>query len=713
MSRLRHLQIRSKLILMMLGISGLVLVVTAAVGYVSGREAIEDRVLAQLTGLRVAKANQLTLYVDGLRRHVLTMSRTPMVLEAVQELSAGYDALPAPSPAADSALAAHYRQSFLPELVTEGTPILAAFLPETPQARTLQTLYLAGVEASDRAGRLTAGDGSDYSAAHARYHPSLRRLAAQFDSYDLFLIDTQGRIVYTVAKETDFGTSLVDGPYAASNLADLAAAVRGQKGSDYVGVADFAFYTPSYGAPAAFLAAPLYDGPRYVGVVALQMPAEEISDLMTDGRQWAASGLGESGEIYLVGRDQTMRSDSRLFLEDSAAYVEAVTEQGMDAETVARVQLYDTTILLQPAASEATDLALSGEAGTERIAGDYLGQVALSSFAPVSLGGLDWAIVAEVGLDEAYAPVVRFQRRVLATAAILSVLVTLLALVLAARFLRPIRTLTLGARQIAGGDYDADLATSSRDEFGEMGDAFTGMIAALRGRVASAEEQRETTETALLRFLPDPLHDRREDGNALYEEPSVREIPNVTVVMARLEGYETVLQSLDARALVETLDEVVGAIDTIRLQLGVEKVRMTGDTYLAACGLTTPHLDHARRALDFAVEVSSIVRRYARDRGIPLSVRTGVATGTVVAGVIGEDKLAYGLWGETVSQEGGLLEACPPFGVMVSERTHERVQNVRAFEPQGPGWLLVTDDAASAPTDNAPSATTASTSAAS
>jgi hypothetical protein len=92
-------------------------------------------------------------------------------------------------------------------------------------------------------------DASSYSRVHARYHPIFRDIVEKYGYYDMFLIDPEGTVVYTVFKETDFTTNFTNSPYKESNLAEAIAAARQAKGKGYVKIVDFKPYSPSYNAP--------------------------------------------------------------------------------------------------------------------------------------------------------------------------------------------------------------------------------------------------------------------------------------------------------------------------------------------------------------------------------------------------------------------------------------------------------------------------------
>ncbi len=192
-------------------------------------------------------------------------------------------------------------------------------------------------------------------------------------------------------------------------------------------------------------------------MLALQFPISKINDLMTMGGRWEESGMGKTGETFIVGPDDLMRSDSRLFIEDPEAFKRDVIDAGTPPDVAEDSIRQHGTTLVQPVATEATKLAQRGQRGT-LIADDYLGHETLQAYAPADIPGLRWSVIAKIDTSEAFAPVSAFTRKlVLSTTAIIFV-VCIAAMLLARLFVRPIRRLEAGARQITSGDYGVDAA---------------------------------------------------------------------------------------------------------------------------------------------------------------------------------------------------------------------------------------------------------------
>ena len=210
------------------------------------------------------------------------------------------------------------------------------------------------------------------------FHRLLTDLNRELDFYDIFIVDEAGDVIYTVAREADYQTNLVAGAYSNSGLGDVYRAVR--SGKQFAAV-DFAPYAPSNGDPAAFLAVPLkVDGKQWM--VATQMSIDGINQLMN-----LRSGMGESGETYLVGADFRMRSNS--FLDPvgrtiQASFAGTVANNGVDSDAVKR--------------------ALAGESGVETII-DYNGNPVVSAYSPIDMYGHRWALLSEIDVSEAEQPI--------------------------------------------------------------------------------------------------------------------------------------------------------------------------------------------------------------------------------------------------------------------------------------------------------------------
>jgi len=226
-----------------------------------------------------------------------------------------------------------------------------------------------------------SNDMSDYSKFHANVHPVIRNFLDKFGYYDIFLVDSEtGDIVYSVFKELDFSTSLKDGPYAKTNFGNAFRRANEFNNKDAFVLVDYAQYTPSYEEPASFIASPIFDGNKKIGVVMFQMPPDRLSAIMGE-----RAGLGETGETYLVGQDMLMRSNSYF---DPKSHSVSASFRNPEKGSV------DT---------EAANAALSGEVGADVIV-DYKNKPVLSAWAPIKFGNFTWALLSEIDVAEAFCP---------------------------------------------------------------------------------------------------------------------------------------------------------------------------------------------------------------------------------------------------------------------------------------------------------------------
>lgn len=681
MRLLNHLSIKSKLIIMLLTVSSGSTLVTAVLGYRSGQLNLTDRVFSQLTSVRASKAYQIESYFQTIRNHNQTLSEDPSIIAAVQDFDRAYQQLNTAtvSQVAEQHLKTYYQRELLSRLakVESGTPILESYVPKSPPERYLQSHYIAAnphpVGKKHHLDR--ANDDSAYSQVHRRYHPIFRNIIEKFGYYDMFLINPQGTIVYTVFKETDFATNLQTGPYKDSNLANLTQIVQKSKERNYAWLADFQLYAPSYGAPAAFVAAPIFKQSELVGVLAFQLPVDEINAVMTGNQDWSRDGLGKTGETYLVGSDFLMRSVSRFLVEDPKGYHEILRSLGVKESDLKRIRQYGTSILQQRVETQAVTAALRGEQGTQ-IINDYRNIPVLSSYAPLEIEGFNWVILSEMDLAEAYAPIYSFQHQILISATLLMLLVTILAMGLAHLFVQPIHKLIASTRKVAAGDLDAVPTLETGDEFGELGQSFNAMVQSLRTQTNLVQQKNQENEQLLLSVFPTSIAKRLQQG----EKQIAEDVSNVAVLFSDLTGFATLSATLSAYESVTILNDLVSAFDEAAEHYGMEKIKTIGDSYLAVCGLSVPYLDHDKRAIDFGLEILTIIRRFNLERGFQLNTQIGINSGDVVAGIVGRNKVIYDVWGDTINLTSALKDACLPGGILVSEGVYHRLQDLYQFE---------------------------------
>ena len=676
-----RISIQSKLLMMLLITSVLSAAVVGAIGYQSGRSSLRDSAFARLTEIRQSQSRQLREGIGDLKDSLVIYSRGATSIQAIQAFTAGFDELNTATitPAQQQSLVDYYTNQFAPSKKAIGEEVdVDAVLPTTNAERYLQAYYTAPFSDWDKAVAFDdARDGSAWSAANARYNDFYREIVTRFEFEDALLLDTRGNVVYSAYKGVDLGTNVFTGPFKGGPLASAYQAALDSNTVDYVGITDFGEYEPA-DEPTAWFLSPVGPQGRVDGVLALQFPISKINRLMTMDRRWQESGMGETGETFIVGLDDLMRSDSRLFIEDPEAYKRDVVDAGTAPDIAEEAIQRGGTTLVQPVPTEATKLAQRGQSGT-LIAEDYLGHETLQAYAPANIEGLRWNVIAKINTSEAFAPVSAFTRTlVLSTVAIIFV-VCLAAMLLARLFVRPIRRLETGAQKISSGDYNISLPVHSRDEFGDLTVAFNAMSRNLSIKEELLAEQRRENDRLMLSLMPEPVVQRYREG----EETIAQDHQNVTVIFADVVGLDDLSSDLNSDQLLTIVNKLTRQFDAAAENLGVEQVRTLHNGYLASCGLSVPRLDNVRRTVDFAIEMQRIVERFNAETGHDLSLRAGIDTGTVTSGLVARSTLAYDMWGSAVNLAYQVQSGSPQPGVYVTSAVYDTVRDSRRFESAG------------------------------
>ncbi|MDH4121484.1 MAG: methyl-accepting chemotaxis protein [Deltaproteobacteria bacterium] len=286
-----------------------------------------------------------------------------------------------------------------------------------------------------------------FQAQHAQTLAGLKSLQEAQGVYDIFFIDPSGNVVYTLAKESDLGQNVVTGPLKNSGLGRLF-----QQAKKEVHFEDFAYYEPSK-APAAFAGTPIYDNGKFLGVAAVQVSLDNINAITQ-----IRTGMGESGEVYLVGPDHHLRSDSTLTQEMN---VTNSFNKDKKVETDSAVQ------------------ALAGKSGVWSTT-DYRGVETYTAYGPVKAGDYTWALMAEIDLAEAFSPITMMMWTILAVALVGTVLIILAGLILARSITTPILQVSDTMKVVAGGDFTARVNVNREDEIGQLANAINSTVGNLQ-----------------------------------------------------------------------------------------------------------------------------------------------------------------------------------------------------------------------------------------
>jgi len=432
------------------------------------RQSVEDKLLALLEARRAAIID----YLASIRRDLRMQAGNPFVLDAFQEFSAGWQDL------GDDA----------------ARTLFNAYVAENPYPP-------AGRKQLDN-----PGDGSPYSVAHERFHPLLREFVEQYGYRDLLLIDTKGRVVYSVMKQRDFAVNLFDEADVSDGLGIAFRGITNNPSPTAEVFVDFNAHLATGGRPTGFIAMPLNGaGDERLGVLAFEMPVHRINRVMN-----VAAGMGETGETFIAGQDLLVRTDSRFALRST------ILERRVDSGPVKAALDGESGVMISVETDEAGDKSDK-----------------LSAFAPLDFLGARWAIIAQADLQETLAPVTRMRDRALVNGLVLALLVAGLGYVVT-RFtvVNPLSGIADAVQRLTRGETGRPVPSTARgDEIGDIARALVlykeGLeehekLAAERDKIIRAEAVRhrlaEAIEALSDGFILFDLEDRVVLVNSKYKE---------------------------------------------------------------------------------------------------------------------------------------------------------------------------------------------------
>lgn len=318
-------------------------------------------------------------------------------------------------------------------------------------------------------------DGSTYSEVHGRFQPVYRQMIRESGYYDFFLFDMNGNCVFTVFKERDFATNLLSGQWKDSDLAVVYKRARDLKPGEPEAFVDFKPYEPSANVPASFIAAPIIENGKTIGVIAFQMPIDRLNRLAQ-----APEALGKTSDGFAVGKDFLLRTDSRLSKE--------------------------STLLKLKNENPAVAKALGGEKGVEEIDGKVV------AFVPLDFLGVRWAMIAQIEGTEVYAPIDEMFRSSVINGILVVLAVAFVGGVISRGISKPLVAQAKVMDKLADNDFSVAVPYQDRgDEIGDIGkslELFKGRLAdneRLRAQQERMRAESEALKTKALREMADTV----------------------------------------------------------------------------------------------------------------------------------------------------------------------------------------------------------------
>ncbi len=403
MKMLENLALRLKLPAIMTVLVLVTIVVMTVANFFLTEVVIKRSAAEKLENAAKFTAGRIETLLEAIDRDLRLQANAPFTSQALIALSDGYESL------------------------------------ENPE-ETLREVYITNNEfpADSRDSLVKADTGSSYGFIHAIYHPTFNARQDEMSYYDVFLFDTKGNLVYSVFKENDFATNMLSGEWKDSGLATafrLGAELSNDAETIFV---DFAPYEPSYFAPAAFAARPVFnDQGKLLGVIAIQMP---ITSLNAAARE--LSGLGETADGFVIGPDRLMRTDSQLTEEDEILQKE-----------VMRASLAD---------------GLPSTAGLFEATGIH-GQDVIGFEVPINYRGLQWLVIVEQQVDELFSGLQWAMNRTILISLTIAAGAIMISVLFAQTIARPVQRLTAAVTKVTEGELDTKVPEADRgDEIGAL-----------------------------------------------------------------------------------------------------------------------------------------------------------------------------------------------------------------------------------------------------
>ena len=183
--------------------------------------------------------------------------------------------------------------------------------------------------------------------------------------------------------------------------------------------------------------------------------------------------------------------------------------------------------------------------------------------------------------------------------------------------------------------------------------------------------EKKKSDSLLYNILPvETAQELKRNGFA-----AARQFEKVTILFTDFKGFTSISEKLSPQDLVREIDKCFRAFDTITSKYNIEKIKTIGDSYMAAGGLPVPNSTHAEDVVKAALEMRDYMKSYRTESGIPIEVRVGINTGSVVAGIVGTKKFQYDIWGDAVNTASRMESAGEPGKVNISENTFNLVKN--------------------------------------
>lgn len=391
----------------------------------------------------------------------------------------------------------YLNRQVISEIEPLGSPLTAAqLLPPDETGLVIQNLYIYENKDTKKRDLDDAGDDSLYTFFHKKYNPWFRSYIDRNQFYDLFLVnDKTGEVLYTVQKEVDFGNNLKKGALKDHGIGKLfEKASRAKPGEVFY--SDFDFYPPSGNEPAAFVATPLFEDTRRIGVLILQISSDALNKTLTTNYRWKQYGLGDTGESLLIGLDGRVRNDTRLSISDPEAYRKFIEQSNPEPSTLRQIEKFKGNALIQASKTEGFNHAQKNNPNIS-VYKNYLGKEVLGAYDLIQFQQQNYALTSEIEEAESFAPLIVFRAIAIATTIIISILIGLLSFQLSSFVVKPLELLSKSVVNFSKGDYSIQFKSSGHvQEIQELSNAFKAMAEAVSADIQYRENTQKLIEAS-------------------------------------------------------------------------------------------------------------------------------------------------------------------------------------------------------------------------
>ncbi|WCL49267.1 ammonium transporter [Leptospira sp. GIMC2001] len=249
-------------------------------------------------------------------------------------------------------------------------------------------------------------------------------------------------------------------------------------------------------------------------------------------------------------------------------------------------------------------------------------------------------------------------------------------------------------KQKKTGDLTDDVPVEPFTEVGQIAIQYNKVLAKVRETLAANEAARQQIEEAfenialeqnraerlLLNILPDSVAQELKGEENKVIAKSFQE---VTILFADIVGFTRISESMTPHQVVEMLNMIISVFDRLTDKYGLEKIKTIGDAYMVVGGVPNPLPNHADAIAGFALDIQNQIKKFTWKTGEPLQMRMGINSGPVVAGVIGEKKFIYDIWGDAVNVASRLESHGIPGKIQISERTAKLLDGRFELEERG------------------------------